>query len=65
MPTKVILLQLENLVNEESPNMLFLDTLQNTELKIELTIDNKTIISFPYGNKYDIIDNKIIIHEKI
>jgi hypothetical protein len=64
MPTQVRLLQLDDLSHKESPNQIFLDTLPNTELSIYTTADNKTVIAFPYGNKFDIIDNKIIIHEK-
>ncbi len=62
MPTRVALHQLEDLSHEESSNEIFLDTKLNTELHIRVKTD-RTIIMFPFGNKFDIVDGMIIIHE--
>jgi len=64
MPTQVRLHQLSDLSNEESPNEIFLETEINTQLRIVSKPSGETIISFPYGNKFDIINGHIIIHEK-
>jgi len=64
MPTQVRLLILEDLAHKESPNEFFLETQVNTQLYIVSKPSGETIISFPYGNKFDIIDGQIIIHEK-
>ncbi len=63
MPKQVKLHQLEDLANNESKAEILLDTNPNTELHI-IRDSDRTIISFPFGNKFDIIDNQIIIHEK-
>lgn len=60
MPKQVKLLQLSELSHEETPNQILLDTLDRTELNI-YTENGKTIIHLPYGNKFDIIDGRIII----
>lgn len=61
MPRSVRVHQLVDLANEECNNEIFLQTTINTELYIikhELT----TVIKLPFGNKFDIIDGVIIIH---
>jgi hypothetical protein len=63
MATTVALHQLQDLAHGESKNEILLDTKPNTELHIISKLD-QTIIRFPYGNKFDIVDGMIIIHEK-
>jgi predicted choloylglycine hydrolase len=63
MPTTVALHQLDELAHGESKNEILLDTKLNTELHI-IAKSDRTIITFPYGNKFDIVDGMIIIHEK-
>lgn len=63
MPTTVALHQLEDLAHGESKNEILLDTALNTELHIVAHYD-RTIITLPYGNKFDIVDGSIIIYEK-
>lgn len=61
MPTFVSAYKLEELAKEEPTEILLLTT-PNTELHIEVK-DGKTIVSFPFGNRFDIISNRIFIHE--
>lgn len=63
MAKQVRLYQLEELSHDETPSEVLLDTHLNTELHI-IKKEFETIIKFPYGNKFDIIDGMIIIHEK-
>jgi len=63
MPTTVALHQLSDLAHGESKNQILLETKLNTELHIVVE-DDRTIITLPYGNKFDIVDRNIIIHEK-
>ena len=63
MPRKVALHQLESLSNEETKNEILLDTSLNVEMHI-IAQQDCTIIRLPYGNRFDIIDGQIIIHEK-
>lgn len=63
MPTNVALHQLKELSHVESNNEILLDTKNNTELHI-IAEGDRTLIRLPYGNKFDIIDGIIIIHEK-
>jgi hypothetical protein len=63
MATTVLLHQISDLSHGESPNEILLDTTLKTELHITVKAE-KTIIQFPYGNKFDVIDGRIIIHEK-
>jgi hypothetical protein len=63
MATTVRLHQLEDLAHPESQNEILLDTQINTELHI-IAQTGRTIITLPYGNKFDIVDGCIIIHEK-
>jgi len=63
MARQVRIHQLNDLAHDETKNEILLDTEQNTELHIIL-IGNQTIIKFPFGNKFDVIDGKIVIHSK-
>jgi len=63
MPTQVALKQLQDLSHKESPSEILLDTKLNTELHI-IACSDRTLIKLPYGNKFDIVDGVIIIHEK-
>jgi hypothetical protein len=63
MPKSVAYHSLQNLVNEESKYEILLETLINTELHI-IAKSDQTIIRFPFGNKFDVVDGMIIIHEK-
>lgn len=63
MAKQVRLHQLSELSNDETPNEILLDTDINTELHI-IKKASETIIRFPYGNRFDIVDGMIIIHEK-
>ena len=63
MPTTVALHQLSDLAESGSPNEILLETKLNTELHI-ITKSDRTIIDLPFGNKFDIVDGMIIIHEK-
>ena len=64
MTKKVALHKLTDLSIKETPNEIFLDTQKNTELKIEV-IGEGTIVSFPFGNKFDIIGGRIYVYEKL
>lgn len=63
MPYTVTLHQIEDLAKGDAKNEILLDTKLNTELHITVKED-RTIITFPYGNKFDIVDGCIVIHEK-
>jgi hypothetical protein len=63
MPYTVALHQLEDLSHGDSKNEILLDTSLTVELHITCKGD-RTIITLPYGNKFDIINNQIIIYEK-
>ena len=63
MPRSVRVHQLSDLSNEECPNEVFIDVNQNTQLHISVD-KHETVIWLPYGNSFDIIDGKIIIHDK-
>lgn len=63
MPRLVALHQLEDLVHEDSRNEVVLDTKRNTELHI-IVIGDKTIIKFPFGNTFNVIDGNIVIQDK-
>lgn len=64
MPRQVTLHQLNDLSHKESPNEILLDTQIKTELHIISKPSGETIIKLPFGNKFDIVDGQIIIHEK-
>lgn len=63
MATTVRSHQLKDLAHVESQNEILLDTNTNTELHIVVSGD-RTVIRLPYGNKFDIVEGCIIIHEK-
>lgn len=63
MPYTVSLHQLEDLAKAESKNEILLATSLNVELHI-IAKSDRTIITLPFGNKFDIVDGQIIIHEK-
>jgi hypothetical protein len=63
MAYTVALHDINDLVSGDSKNEILLNTKQNTELHIIVKHDS-TIITLPFGNKFDIIDRQIIIHEK-
>ena len=63
MAHSVTLHDINDLSHEESKNEILLNTKLNTELHI-IVVENKTIIRLSFGNKFDIIDGLIIIHEK-
>ena len=63
MATTVALHQLYELAHGDSKNEILLDTSLNTELHI-IVKEDRTIIRLPYGNKFDIVDGMIIIHDK-
>ena len=62
MPTQVSLKQLQDLALEDSPSEIYLETKPNTELHI-ISCSDRTLIKLPFGNKIDIVDGVIIIHE--
>jgi len=63
MPRTVSLHQIEDLAKAESKNEVLLQTKLNTELHI-IAESERTIIRLPFGNKFDIVDGCMIIHEK-
>lgn len=63
METTVSLHSLCDLANGSSKTEILLLTKLNTELHIIAKSDS-TIIKLPFGNKFDIVDGMIIIHEK-
>lgn len=62
MPRKLSFYKIENLAKAESKYEILLQTINNTELHI-IAVNEKTIIKHPFGNKFDIIDGCIIIHD--
>jgi len=64
MARTVSLHQISDLAKADSKNEILLDTQINTELHIVAKSDGQTIIKFPLGNKFDIINGCIIIHQK-
>lgn len=63
MPTLVSKYDLHELAHEESKNEILLDAKLKTELHI-ISKSDRTIIKLPFGNKFDLVDGMIIIHEK-
>lgn len=63
MARTVSFYSLDELATTESKNEILLSTKLNTELHI-IEQSDRTIIKFPFGNKFDIVDGLIIIHEK-
>lgn len=64
MAYTVSLHQIEDLAKGDAKNEILLDTKLNTELHIKVTKDT-TIIKFPFGNKFDVVNGCVIIHENI
>lgn len=64
MPTLLKRHQLTELAHEHSKNEVLIDTQKRTCLHITVG-KGATIIEFPFGNRFDIIDGRIIIHEKV
>ena len=62
MPTLASKYEMAELSHEESPSEIFLDTKLNTELHI-IACSDRTLIRLPFGNKFDVVDGVIIIHE--
>ncbi len=60
MATKVKLHQISDLSGDTAE--ILLDTNIKTELHI-IEHAGRTIIRFPYGNKFDIINGTIVIHD--
>jgi hypothetical protein len=63
MATLVNQHELYDLSHKESTNEILLRTQLNTELHIIVKGD-ETIITFPFGNKFDFIDGVIVIRDK-
>lgn len=63
MAKTISLHQIEDLATAECKDAILLQTNIKTELHIIKT-EKKTIIKLPFGNKFDIVDNCIVIHEK-
>lgn len=63
MPTTVSCYTIAELAKAESKNDILLQTKENTELHI-IAAKDRTVIRFPFGNKFDVVDGCIIIHEK-
>ena len=62
MPRTINNHEIGELSHIETKNEILLDTNPKTELHI-ISQENKTIIKFPFGNKFEIVDGCIIIHE--
>jgi len=62
MPTQVNLYDLHELSNEDSKNEFYLDTKYNTRLHI-IAQSDRTIIKFPFFNKFELVNGMIIIHK--
>lgn len=60
---QVRVLQIEDVAHQESKNEVLLNTNANTQLHI-ISKNRNTYIKLPYGNKFDVVDGIIIIHEK-
>lgn len=63
MPTLANRHTLDELSHNDTPSEFYLETKINTELHI-IACSDRTIIKLPYGNKFDIVNGDIIIHEK-
>lgn len=61
MPTKVNLYGIGELAHKESPNMIMIKA-AGVRLNI-LEVKDCTVVSFPFGTKFDIINGEIIIHK--
>lgn len=63
MPRPVRVHQLSDLSNEECENEILIETKLNTELHI-IAKEGETIIQLPFGNRFDIIEGRIVIYER-
>ena len=63
MAYTVSLYELSDLANGDKKNEILLNTNKGTELHITSN-ETGTVITLPFGNKFDIIDGQIIIHSK-
>lgn len=63
MATTVSLYRLTDLAKAESKNEIIIDTTKDVEIHI-IQHSDLTIIRFPFGSKFDLIDDQIIIHQK-
>lgn len=55
--------QINNLAKGNAKNEILLNTNLNTELHITIR-ENKTIITLPYGDKFDIVNHCIIVYDR-
>lgn len=62
MPTTIALHTLDELAQGSEKNAILLQTNINTELHI-IRKGDVTFIKFPFGNRFDIVDGMILIHE--
>ena len=62
MPRTINCHKITDLSHEETQSEIILQSNKKLELHI-ISTENQTVIRFPFGNKFDIIDGIIIIHE--
>jgi hypothetical protein len=62
MPRNVNLHRLTDLSNIETINEILLDTRPQIELHIISEVE-QTVIKFPFGNKIEIVDGCLIVHD--
>ena len=62
MQRKVACHSMTKLTTKECPKEMLLETSQNTELHIVVR-GGQTIIMLPMGNKFNVVNGRIIIHE--
>jgi len=63
MPTTLNKYLIEELATQEIPNEVIIEATKQIQIAI-LEAKDRVVISFPLGNKFDIIDGKIIIFNK-
>jgi len=63
MPTTLNKYLIEELATQEIPNEVIIEATKQIQIAI-LEAKDRVVISFPLGNKFDIIDGKIIIYNK-
>ena len=64
MPKNVNLHRLTDLSNIETINEILLDTRPQIELHIISEVE-RTVIKFPFGNKIEIVDGCLIVHDSV
>ena len=62
MPRSINVFSLEELSNKETPEEIIIVPANGTQIHVEVFRNKKTVISFPFGNKFDVVNNKIIVH---